>query len=124
MTLSFTNSGDGIEGTNDVPSDDPWCRLHDLIEKLFPVKTAFHLSDITGLSVSAWQKSLREKRSLSADALLSLLRSPFGKQILEALMGDADARWFAEFQLMWDEAQLEAKRQELQRRREALRERP
>ena len=122
MTLTFTNDGHGIEGTNDVPDDDPWGRLHALIEKLYPVKTAFHLADITGLSVSAWQKSLREKRSLSADALLSLLRAPFGKQVLEALMGDADTRWFAEFQLMWDEAQLEAKRQELVRRREALRE--
>lgn len=118
MSLANANSGRGLQSTNDVDTDPTWVRIHDLIVELFPVKTAFHLSDITGLSVSAWQKSLREKRAPSAGALVSLLRSSVGFKILRTLLSDD------EFTLMWDEAQLEAKRQDIQRRREALRGRP
>lgn len=123
MHGNLANRVGGLQGT-ESENDPAWERIHELLRILFPGKTAADLADITGLSISGWHKSLREKRALSPDALLCLLRQPFGREILDALMGGSDARWYAEYRLMWDEAQLEARRQELQRRREALREKP
>lgn len=91
---------------------------------LFPLKTSRHLSEITGYSVDAAESWLLGRRKLPSDALAALICSAFGFEILGVLMEGPGPHWYAEFSLMWDEAQLEAKRQELQRRREALREKP
>lgn len=75
-------------------------RLHNLVHELFPIKPAAHLADLTGLSISAWHKNLRERRDFSPGALWSLFRVPhYGSRFLRAFIGD-DHRddWYVELQ--------------------------
>ena len=83
-------------------------RLHDLIHKLFPRKPAANLAHLTGLSISAWHKSLRDRRDFSSGALLSLFRSAHGPQFLRAFIGeDYRGHWFVEFQILIRRAEIE-----------------
>jgi hypothetical protein len=83
-------------------------RLHALIHELFPVKPAACLADITGLSMSAWHKSLRDRRDFSSAALLGLFRSAYGPRFLRAFIGeDYRGDWFVEFQILIRRAEIE-----------------
>lgn len=61
---------------------------------LFPLKTAHHLSEMTGYSVRAAERWLSEKTVLPADALASLIQSPQGREYLTAVMADTTPRWW------------------------------
>lgn len=118
MSGVIANLVGGLQGTEDAASAAALKRVHDLLRKRFPEKRAAELAAITKLSISGWQKNLREKREPSFGALVWLLRSEFRMELLQAILG------IDEYTLLLEEAQLEAKRQELIRRREALREKP
>ena len=60
----------------------------------FPVKTAHHLSDITGYSVRACERWLSERVVIPADALAALLHSEWGRDFLAAVMTDNTPRWW------------------------------
>ena len=62
--------------------------------RLFPVKTALQLVDITGYpprTVEAW---LTGKVKIPSDALAMLIRSEWGVDFLGAVMGDACPSWW------------------------------
>lgn len=60
----------------------------------FPVKTAHHLSDITGYSVRASERWLSERVVIPTDALAALLQSEWGRDFLAAVMTDHTPRWW------------------------------
>lgn len=61
---------------------------------LFPVKTARHLSDITGYSDRACERWLSERVVIPSDALAALLHSEKGRDFLAAVMTDNTPRWW------------------------------
>ena len=62
--------------------------------EVFPVKTALHLSDITGYSVRACERWLSERVVIPSDALASLIQSEWGREFLAAVMTDNTPRWW------------------------------
>lgn len=79
-----------------------WDRLAVAIENIFPHKTALNLANISGLQVRACFRFLSRRSALSSDAVVALLDTPHGPEILRALMGDSQERWWLEFRLMWE----------------------
>ena len=61
---------------------------------LFPVKTALHLSDLTGYSLRSCEYWLSGKVVIPADALAALIRSERGREFLAAVMADHAPRWW------------------------------
>lgn len=61
---------------------------------VFPVKTAHHLSDITGYSVRACERWLSERVVIPGDALAALIQSEWGRDFLSAVMTDNTPRWW------------------------------
>lgn len=60
----------------------------------WPVKTALHLSEITGYSTRAAESWLSGKAVLPTDALAELMRSEQGKDFLVAVLADSTPRWW------------------------------
>ncbi|WP_205769515.1 hypothetical protein [Microvirga sp. KLBC 81] len=65
--------------------------------RLWPSKTAVNLSSRAGVTHRAAEFWLAQGTGMSADALAELLRSDAGREILEALMGDARPSWWPAF---------------------------
>lgn len=108
MKVLLTTSSGEPQGAETVEIFAHIERLHDLIHELFPTKPATHLAELTGLSVRAWHKSLRDRRNFSPTALRFLFRSAYGPQFLRAFLGDdCRERWFVEFQIMWRRVEIE-----------------
>ncbi len=61
---------------------------------VFPLKTAFHLADITGYSLRSCEYWLSEKSVIPADALAALLHSEWGREFLAAVMSDTTPKWW------------------------------
>ena len=70
---------------------------------LFSVKTAFHLSDITGYSVRACETWLSERVVIPSYALALLLQSEWGRDFLAVVMADNVPRWWTQLKA-WLEA--------------------
>jgi len=68
---------------------------------LFPVKTAQHLSDLTGYSVRACEGWLSEKVVIPSDGLAALIHSPRGREYLVSVMLDNTPRWWLQFKAWW-----------------------
>lgn len=120
MTLAFANEPRGLRSAKTEIVRGHWDRVHQFLAGLAAVKTAAHLAELTGISISAWHKSLREKRSVSSDALVSLLHTEHGWDLLRALMGDARPRWWIDLKAAAELEQLKAEKAALQRRIDAL----
>lgn len=60
----------------------------------WPVKTALHLSEITGYSTRSCESWLSGKVVLPTDALAALMQSEQGREFLAAAMVDATPRWW------------------------------
>ena len=90
-----------------------WDRVAQTVRELFPHKTAYHLSELTGLRLRAAEYFLSRKTGLSSDALVSLLQSEQGIDALAALMGDARPGW-------WRRLKAAAMRERVQREIEDL----
>lgn len=69
---------------------------------LFPVKTALHLSEITGYSQRAVESWLSGKVVLPADALAVLMKSEWGRGFLTTVMVENTWRWWLQLQAWWD----------------------
>ena len=61
---------------------------------VWPVKTALHLSEITGYSTRACEAWLAGKAVLPSDALAELMRSEQGRDFLVAVLADSTPRWW------------------------------
>ncbi len=89
MTAVSQNCAGGQRGAKTEVLFGHVDRLHNLVHELFPIKPAAHLAEITGLSVSAFHKSIRDRRDFSPGALWSLFRAPrYGSRFFRAFMGD------------------------------------
>jgi hypothetical protein len=86
-------------GTDDSVGNNPrGRRLNSHVMRIsrdcFPVKTAHHLSEVTGYSVRACERWLSERVVIPADALAALLHSESGRDFLAAVMTDNTPRWW------------------------------
>lgn len=72
-------------------------RIGGLARKLWPAKTARHLSSRAAVSERAAEQWLSGTTGLSGDALAELLRSDVGLHVLEEVMADARPGWWPEF---------------------------
>lgn len=68
--------------------------LMPVARRLFTVKTAQVLSDITGYSVRSCEYWLAGTAAIPGDAIVSLLHSEHGREFLAALMADAQPAWW------------------------------
>lgn len=107
MTLAFATEGAAPERIRKLQFAH-WDRLAETVRTIFPHKTAWHLSDLCGLKVRACFKFLARESSLSSDALVCLLDTPNGPEVLAALMGDSRERWWIQFKLLWEREQTRA----------------
>lgn len=92
-----------------------WDRLAFALENIFPQGTAKNLSHLCGLKVRACFKFLARESSLSSDALVALLDTPHGPEVLKALMGDSDQKWWRQFQMLWERERLKSELEKLER---------
>lgn len=83
---------------------------------IFPVKTAHHLSDITGYSMRAAERWLSERVAIPADALAALLHSEWGKDFLAAVMADNTPRWWLRLKAWIDAIDLAAEERKHRRK--------
>lgn len=93
--------------------------------RLWPIKTARNLASRTRKTHRAAEDWLSHRTGMSADALADLLRSDAGREVLEALMGNARPTWWRDFQVELTLADLSRKaeetRRDLERLQDALR---
>jgi hypothetical protein len=75
---------------------------------LFSVKTAHHLSDITGYSVRACEAWLSEKVVIPSDALAALIQSEWGRDYLVSVMADNTPRFWLQLKAWWTSIDLAA----------------
>lgn len=68
------------------------------VRELLPdAKSAFHLHILTDAPLSTCQKMLSGDRPENLELITALLRSEHGREVLFALMGDANPAWFAKY---------------------------
>lgn len=61
---------------------------------VFPLKTAQHLSEITGYSTRTCEYWLSENSVMPADALAMLIQSEWGREFLAAAMMQTTPKWW------------------------------
>jgi hypothetical protein len=69
-------------------------QIADTARKVFPIKTALHLSEITEYPLRTVESWLTAEVKIPSDALAMLLRSEYGAQFLSAVMVDAVPQWW------------------------------
>lgn len=89
--------------------------------KLWPNKTAINLASRAGATHRAAEKWLAGETGISGDHLANLLRSDAGRDVLDALMGDAKPSWWPAFRAELQFADLEKRQSETRQAIEDLR---
>ncbi len=112
------------------PNKRSWIRVSDAVvavaRRLWPSKTAANLSSRCDVGQRAAELWMEGRNDISADALVNLLRSDAGFEVLRELMQGTNTRWFRDFQrgvhiaelekrMEWQAAQLEALKVEFSR---------
>lgn len=96
-----------------------WIRVSDVVSlvarRLWPSKTAAHLAGRAEVTQRAAELWLEGQNDISADALVQLLRSDAGFELLQELMTGAPTKWWHEFERGVRVADLE-RRMEVHRR--------
>jgi len=87
---------------------------------LFSVKTAHHLSDITGYSVRSCEAWLSERVVIPSDALAELLHSEWGREFLAIVMVDSQPRWWKQFKAWWTAIDYAVAERKLRRKRKEM----
>lgn len=64
------------------------------VKDLYPRKPTTHVAALCGVSTRAVEHWFSGRRDPSADALVAMLRSEIGGQVLAAIMGDAKPKWW------------------------------
>lgn len=88
------NSALSEAGATSPRSGDANSAVLDVLRALLGPKPWTILVDWFGLSNGAARKKMYGERELSTDELATLLRSEHGREVLAALMGDAQPRWW------------------------------
>ncbi|HWW46569.1 MAG TPA: hypothetical protein VNZ94_01865 [Xanthobacteraceae bacterium] len=71
-------------------------------DSLPPHKSAYHLHILTDQPLSTCQKMLTGGRAENLEMITALLRSEMGREVLFALMGDAQPAWFVRYSKQLD----------------------
>jgi hypothetical protein len=87
---------------------------------LFSVKTAHHLSEITGYSTRSCEAWLSEKVVIPSDALAELLHSEWGREFLATVMADSQPRWWKQLKAWWKSIDIREIERKLRRQRREL----
>lgn len=90
----FSDSGFG-NGRSRIRCVDAVCGL---ARRLWPSKTAANLSSRSGVSQRAAELWLEGRTEPGADALVQLLRSDAGFELLQQIMQGSGTRWWREFE--------------------------
>ncbi|WP_176037648.1 hypothetical protein [Brucella tritici] len=69
-----------------------------MARRLWPSKTAINLSSRAEISQRAAELWLEGRTEPGADALINLLRSDVGFDLLQSIMDGADTRWWRDFE--------------------------
>ena len=69
-----------------------------MARRLWPSKTAINLSSRAEISKRAAELWLEGRTEPGADALVNLLRSDVGFQLLQSIMDGADTKWWQDFE--------------------------
>lgn len=113
--LAHAMAGESNRRTNKCSVDFSWPVI---FQKLFPENTAAYVASFTRTNVRAAEHVLNKRNGLGGKALVNLLRSPVGRDVLDALAGDAD--WRAVERRRLDIAKLEEELENLERKRREL----
>ena len=101
----FSDSGFG-KRRNTIRCIDAVC---DLARRLWPSKTAANLAGRAHISRRAAELWLEGRTEPGADALVNLLRSDAGFELLQSIMEGSGTRWWREFERGVHIAELEAR---------------
>lgn len=88
-------------------------KARDLLPK---AKAAYHLHILTDQPLSTCQKMLCGDRAENPEMITALLRSDLGREVLDALMGDARPDWYVRYQRQLDVAHARRVLRELEER--------
>ena len=99
----FQDSGFPKRGIK-IPLIDVVCGV---ARRLWPSKTAINLASRAGISERAAKLWLEGRTEPGADALVAMLRSDIGFELLQNLMQGSGTRWWREFEQGVQIAQLE-----------------
>lgn len=94
----------------------------EMARRLWPAKTAINLSSRAEISKRAAELWLEGRTEPGADALVNLLRSDAGFQLLQEIMQGSGTKWWKEFRRGVHIAELEAKQEFLRQQLDALKE--
>ncbi len=116
------NSGtDSLVGVSDSLVGR-WSALRNLFKVLWPKKTAAHLALVVDTTVRQAERIVGDEQGIGAAALVRLLRSEHGGEVLDVLMAGANPTWW---RATFKERQIAAARRErkdAERRLKALEE--
>jgi hypothetical protein len=93
-----------------------------MARRLWPSKTAINLSSRAEISKRAAELWLEGRTEPGADALVNLLRSDAGFELLQQIMEGSGTRWWKDFHRGVHIAELEEKQEFLRRQLDALKE--
>jgi hypothetical protein len=92
----------------------------DMARRLWPSKTAINLSSRAEISKRAAELWLEGRTEPGADALVNLLRSDVGFELLQQIMQGSGTRWWTEFETGVHLAELNEKHEFLRKQIDAL----
>lgn len=95
LTLPLFREGGFGNNRKGIRFSDAVC---DLARRLWPSKTAANLAGRAGTSVRAAELWLEGRTEPGAEALVQLLRSDAGFELLQNLMEGSGTRWWREFE--------------------------
>lgn len=119
MTLAFQNCAPHNDVT-DFSKETVWTRLADKVRSIFPHKTAENLAACTNLQIRSCEFFLSRKSMLNSDAVVSLLDTEHGPEVLAALTAHSDQEWTKAFQKWWALQKLKAAHAEMQKQIDEL----
>ncbi|WP_259667248.1 hypothetical protein [Rhizobium lentis] len=102
-----------------IPPVEAVCSI---ARRLWPSKTAINLASRAEISERAAKLWLEGRTEPGADALVNLLRSDAGFDLLQEIMAGSGTRWWKEFRRGVHIAELEAKQEFLRKQLDALKE--
>lgn len=113
-----TTAADSRIGNQNAPIGNQISPVMQKVKSLLPpVKAAQHLAILIDEPLSNCQKLLAGFRTENATVLTKLLRSPLGRDVLFALMGDESPEWFSKYRKQLD---VNAARRQLEENRRAI----
>lgn len=97
-----------------------WAKLVEVVRQIFPTKPAPNLAVAAGVSLRTSEYFFEQKRGLSGDAVVSLLNTEYGPEVLLALTEHSEQEWVKTFQKFWEIQKIKAEQAKLQARLDAL----